>query len=538
MNTSSPSNHPTPQIQAAELQAVLDSAVDAIITITDAGRIRSINPATEAMFGYTASEMLGNNISMLMPEPYRREHDEYLSNYARTAKPKIIGIGREVIAKKKDGTVFPIDLAVSESRVDDAVFFTGIIRDLSHRHAIESQLRVQANAIESVSQGICIAEAEWSRTSGNTEHNNSDHFRIVTCNSAMQAITGLATTEIVGLSFPDFLAKLNAEPTQQNAGAQLIDAMQTGLRGDAKWQCERQNGAICWFQTTVTPVLDSQGRLSHFVAVVTDVTEQQNREVHLETEVNARTHELKDAQAQLVQQARLAMLGKISGGIAHEIRNPLNAIKTSAYFLLNAHSLKADKQREHLERIDRQVGLINGVVTVISDAARLPCPVRVATPVRALLDEAFHSVSMPPSVHVQKVAAVDLPDVLVDSPQILIAFRNLLRNARDAMPDGGELIVEARISTPEAITFSFTDTGMGIPNDCIDRIREPLFTTKPHGMGLGLSISYSIIENNGGHINVESSEGSGTVFRISLPAAPTSARNNSSDDDTGGEKQP
>lgn len=525
MNEPSPSTNQSAQIQAAELQAVLDSAVDAIITITNRGRIRSVNPSTEAMFGYQADEMLGKNIAMLMPEPYHSGHDSYLNNYAETKERKIIGIGREVLAKTKDGTVFPIDLAVSESRVGSDVFFTGIIRDLSHRHAIESQLLVQANAIESVSQGICIAEASPDPSTSDIDptdakHDDAVEFRIVTCNSAMDTITGLATSEIIGLSFAEFLNKLESASGNSDFQSSLLKSMRVGERGEARWQCHRANGTAFWNETTVAPVLDSQDRLSHFVAVISDVTEQQNREEQLETEVSARTKELENAQAQLVQQARLAMLGKISGGIAHEIRNPLNAIKTSAYFLLNAQSLGAEKQREHLERIDRQVGLIDGVVTVISDAARLPCPVRVATSVASLFDESSRSVSMPSSIHVQKAVPEDLSDVVVDAAQILIAFRNLLRNARDAMPDGGKLMMEAKVSEPNMIAFVFTDTGVGIPAETIERIREPLFTTKPHGMGLGLSISYAIIENNGGQITVTSSEGKGAVFTVSLPTSP------------------
>lgn len=121
------------------LRAVLESAVDAIITIDHRGIVHSVNPATERMFGYTAAEIVGNNVSMLMPSPYHEEHDEYLGRYLRTGEKHIIGIGREVEARRKDGTVFAIDLAVSE--VEPGRIFTGIVRDISDRKLAEARVR-------------------------------------------------------------------------------------------------------------------------------------------------------------------------------------------------------------------------------------------------------------------------------------------------------------------------------------------------------------------------------------------------------------
>ncbi len=123
----------------SQLRAVLETAIDAIITINDRGVVQSANPATERMFGYAAAELLGRNVSMLMPEPFRSEHDEYLARYRRTGERRIIGIGREVQAMRRDGTVFPIDLAVSETVPSE--LFTGVIRDISDRKSAELRLR-------------------------------------------------------------------------------------------------------------------------------------------------------------------------------------------------------------------------------------------------------------------------------------------------------------------------------------------------------------------------------------------------------------
>jgi len=121
----------------ARLQAILDSAVDGIVTINERGMMEGVNAAARKIFGYEPGEMLGKNIKMLMPDPYAREHDQYLRNYRHTGQRKIIGIGREVVGRRKDGSVFPLDLSVSEVRLGDRLLFTGIVRDITERKQVE-----------------------------------------------------------------------------------------------------------------------------------------------------------------------------------------------------------------------------------------------------------------------------------------------------------------------------------------------------------------------------------------------------------------
>jgi two-component system sensor kinase FixL len=122
---------------APRLKAILDATVDAIITIDVHGTIESVNPATERMFGYSAAQMLGNNVAMLMAAPHREQHDGYLQHYLATGERRIIGIGREVDARRADGSLFPVDLAVTEFWCDEQRMFTGLIRDISERRAAE-----------------------------------------------------------------------------------------------------------------------------------------------------------------------------------------------------------------------------------------------------------------------------------------------------------------------------------------------------------------------------------------------------------------
>ncbi|MCK5366036.1 MAG: PAS domain S-box protein, partial [Gammaproteobacteria bacterium] len=125
----------------ARLSAILDTAVDGIITIDESGIIESVNTATERIFGYSGDELVGNNITMLMPSPYREKHDGYIARYLGTGEPRIIGIGREAEGQHKDGRRFPIDLSVSEVRVGGSRLFTGLVRDISARRRAEDEAR-------------------------------------------------------------------------------------------------------------------------------------------------------------------------------------------------------------------------------------------------------------------------------------------------------------------------------------------------------------------------------------------------------------
>jgi PAS domain S-box-containing protein len=145
---------------AARLQAIVDTAVDGIITIDMHGTIESFNPAAVRLFGYTADEVIGHNVSLLMPSPYREEHDGYLTRYLRTGEPHIIGIGREVRGQRKDGTTFPVALAVSEMRLGTRRMFTGILHDLTARVQMEATLRQHALLIELAYEPIYVWDLE------------------------------------------------------------------------------------------------------------------------------------------------------------------------------------------------------------------------------------------------------------------------------------------------------------------------------------------------------------------------------------------
>jgi signal transduction histidine kinase len=217
---------------------------------------------------------------------------------------------------------------------------------------------------------------------------------------------------------------------------------------------------------------------------------------------------------------RLAAIGQVAGGVAHELRNPLNVVKTSVYYLLNARNPTPEKKTEHLQRIEKHVVLADGVITALSNFARLPVPNLLPFRVERCVKEALDTNPMPEVVEVAINCPATLTPVSADIDQIRIVFANLIRNAREAMPNGGKLSVTGS-QEAGAVAVAFADTGVGIPADQIARVMEPLYSTKARGLGLGLSIAKSIVEKNGGAVRVFSEVGSGSTFTVTLKAALT-----------------
>ncbi|MGO9469259.1 MAG: sensor histidine kinase [Isosphaeraceae bacterium] len=215
---------------------------------------------------------------------------------------------------------------------------------------------------------------------------------------------------------------------------------------------------------------------------------------------------------------RLATLGQVAGGVAHELRNPLNVVKTSVYYLLNARNPTPQKNADHLKRIERNVELADNVISSLSSFARLPVPELRPIEVEALVREALEINHPKEGIELEIDCPSELPPALGDPDQLRIAVGNLIRNASDAMPQGGRLVVSGCL-VDGSIEVSVSDTGVGIdPND-LARIMEPLYSTKARGLGLGLAIARSIVEKNQGSLRVRSELGRGSTFTVRLSAS-------------------
>jgi signal transduction histidine kinase len=215
---------------------------------------------------------------------------------------------------------------------------------------------------------------------------------------------------------------------------------------------------------------------------------------------------------------RLAAIGQVAGGVAHELRNPLNVVKTSVYYLLNARNPTEQKKAEHLQRIERHVVLADSVITALSSFAKMPVPSLRPFALGPCLQEVLETNPLPESCSVSVEVPADAPPALGDVDQVRIVLGNLVRNAREAMPNGGRLSLTVR-RVDGQVEVAVSDTGVGIAAEQLGRIMEPLYSTKARGLGLGLALARAILEKNHGSLRVASEPGRGSTFTVSLPAA-------------------
>jgi signal transduction histidine kinase len=221
---------------------------------------------------------------------------------------------------------------------------------------------------------------------------------------------------------------------------------------------------------------------------------------------------------------RLATIGQVAGGIAHELRNPLNVIKTSVYYLRNSANLSQEKLTSHLERIDRQASVADNVIGALNSFARLPLPEMQPTRLDECLREVLELIGLPEGIQLTLDLPPTLPLALADRQQLSIVFGNLIRNARDAMPQGGALAIRGRHKAG-FIEIDVEDSGMGIHPDNLGKIMEPLYSTKARGIGLGLPIARAIVEKHRGRLTVVSQPCHGTKFTVELLAASNGSSN-------------
>ncbi len=248
-------------------RAILDTVVDGIITIDAHGTVQTMNPAAETIFGYTAAEVSGRNVNMLMPEPYSHEHDGYLQNYLRTGERKVIGIGREVEGRRKDGSVFPMELAVSKMKFQGETMFTGIVRDITERKQGEQALRDS----ETEARKLAMVAAH---TDNAVVITDADGY-IEWVNKGFVRITGYSFDEVKGKTPGSILQG----PDTDNATVKLMhEHLQRGEGFEIEIINYTKAGSPYWVQIGVRPIIDASGHLINFIAIESDISERKNAE--------------------------------------------------------------------------------------------------------------------------------------------------------------------------------------------------------------------------------------------------------------------
>ncbi|MBW2408383.1 MAG: PAS domain S-box protein, partial [Deltaproteobacteria bacterium] len=502
---------------AARTRAIVDHAADGIITINEQRIIEEFNPAAERIFGYNASEVVGQNVNILMPEPYHSQHDSYVNNYLKSGKAKIIGVGREMIARRKDGASFPIYLAVSDVQLKDRRIFTGIVRDISKLKQAEEALREQTLQLRTIFQKSPIGIL----------HFNKDGI-VLDCNARHAEIMGSSREKIIGMD-------LRKEIENNELRAAVFGAL-----SGKQTEFEAEYTSISGGRTVAVRSLFNPTEPGTSPTDVINTTEDITERKKMELELQDRIKELDAAQSAMLNmmedldaekaKAEAATRAKSDflANMSHEIRTPMNAVIGMAHLALKT-DLSA-KQRDYLDKIQSSANALLGIINDILDFSKIEAGKLDIETVDFFLDDVMDNLANLVAVKAQEKEELEVlfnvsqevPRFLVGDPlrlgQVLI---NLANNAVK-FTDSGEIVVSAELLKRNedrvTVRFSVRDTGIGLTEEQASKLFQSFTqadtstTRKYGGTGLGLAISKKLVNMMGGDIWVESEYGQGTTF--------------------------
>jgi PAS domain S-box-containing protein len=488
---------------AQMLEAALHTAAGAIIIIDDKGIVRSLNPSTAKIFGFSEDELVGQNVSRLMPEPFRSRHDGYIRHHLQTGERKIIGIGRQVMALRKNGAIFPAHLAVSAFEVEGQQFFTGIIHDLSEQRDtadLREQTLLQA-IFNQLPDAVLVV----------------DRAGVISlCNAAVARVFGYAPEKLIG----QMISRLYKD----EAEVRRVQAFQEGLTVRAPPEpipvtFRRQSGESFPAETTISILRDERNETAGYLFLGRDITRQVEQDEALR------------------KSQRLEAIGQLTGGIAHDFNNLLTIISGNLELL--EMDLNDSEQRDLLARANNAAlmgaRLTNRLLTFARRRKLEPAVLDLNEQVLAMAELLRRTLGE--AISLGTLLAPGLWKVRADPSEIENAMLNLAINARDAMPASGKLVIEtsnvfldekevateAGLEPGEYVRLCVSDTGAGMSREVLARAFEPFFTTKEpgKGTGLGLSVIYGFVKQSGGHVTASSALGKGTTVNLYLPRVVT-----------------
>ena len=488
----------------ARKAAILDSALDCIVAIDHEGRITEFNPAAERTFGYRRSEVVGKDLAdVIIPPSLREEHRRGFARYLATGEARMLGRRIETTALRSDGSKFPVELAITRIPFDGPPSFTGYLRDITERKQSEQELRrseaflAEAQHLSSTgSFSWCVAtdEITWS----------AQLYRIFAFDQSVPVTLELISTRV----HPDDLQLQNDVINRARSAA-----------SDFEWEHRllMPDHSIKYLHVVAHAVHEGHGRLE-YIGAVQDVTERRLSEATLSK-----------VRSDLAHVARVTSLGVLTASIAHEVNQPLSGIITNAgtcLRMLNADPPNVDGARATALRAIRDGNRASDVVTrlraLFAKKAAAAESVDLNEATREVLALSLSELQRN-GVIVREDLAENLPPVRGDRVQLQQVILNLLLNASDAMSDvydrPRQLVIRTEREEGNRVRLGVQDAGIGFDAQTADKLFDAFYTTKTDGMGIGLSVSRSIIESHHGRIRATPNDGPGATFSFSLPAA-------------------
>ena len=478
-------------------RSIAESAKDAIISIDGAGSVVSWNRAAELIFGYAASEMLGEPLIKLIPERYREGHKIGLERAIADGERHMIGKTVELEGLRRDQTEISIELSLSTWTLGEDRFFTGIVRDITERKRTEGDLRKLFQAMEQSPASVVITDVK-----GGIEY----------INPKFTETTGYTYAEVFGRN-PRILKSGDTSPDEYTRLWRTISAGNV-WRGEL--HNKKKNGELFWELASIAPVRDARGKITHYVGVKEDITES------------------KATEERLRQVQKMEVIGQFTGGIAHDFNNLLAIILGNLQLLEESAAADGEGRELIADAIwsaERGAELTHRLLAFARRQRLTPRVTDLNHVVGEMTDLIRRTLGA--SIQIREVLAPGLWETMIDRGQLENALLNLVVNARDAMPDGGVLTIATdnavlrpgdvtnvqEFSPGEYAMLVVGDTGTGMPPEVVERIFEPFFTTKKfgEGSGLGLSMIYGFVRQSGGYITVDSAVDRGTTVKLYLP---------------------